>query len=474
MANAIWSWDELVAACQGDADGTPSDAITGFSLDSRGLVSGEVFVALKDKRDGHEFVPDAFERGASAAVVSKTYKKGANDGALVRVNDPLAALTEVGVAARARLGDKARVVAVTGSVGKTSTKDMLLRAFARQGATHGAEKSYNNHWGVPLTLARMPSDTSFGVFEIGMNHAGEISPLTKIVKPHIAIITTVAEVHLANFKSLQDIARAKAEIFEGLSDDGVAVLNRDNDQFEFLSDLAEASGARVVSFGTHDEATYRLISAKSGLSGSHVTVSLNGVEAAYRIAAPGVHLQTNSLAVLAAVHEVGGSSEAAAKSFAEYQVAPGRGEHSYLPCGEGQLLLIDESYNANPASMRAAIDVFKLLESGVASRRIVVLGDMLELGGSADELHQSLAEPLAAANVDLVFAAGPHMAKLMDALPKAVRGGYAETAEALEPIVLGAVKAGDAVIVKGSLGSRMGGIVRSLKVQLPLRAARPE
>lgn len=469
MQEPLWAFDELVAASGGVADGEATGPINGISIDTRTLQAGDVFVALKDQRDGHEFVGSAFEKGAAAAIVSKDYGRAAGNGALVRTDDPLKALQALGRAARARLSDKARVIAVTGSAGKTSTKEMMRLALSQVGATHVSEKSYNNHWGVPLTLARMPASTDFGVFEVGMNHAGEISPLSKIVRPHVALITTVAPVHLEFFKSVEDIARAKAEIFDGLERDGCAVLNIDNRHFDLLRSVAEAAGARVVSFGSSENASCRVLEANASFDNSDVRASIEGQEIAYKINAPGEHFQLNSLCVIGACHAVGADIARCAAGFAEFEVPDGRGERLYVQCGSGQTLVIDESYNANPASVRAALGVLKLLKDGIASRRIAVLGDMLELGKESPKLHLELKAPLVDANVDLVFACGPNMKHLFDALPKARQGGYAETAEELEPVVVDAVKAGDVVVVKGSLGSRMGGIVRALKIQLASR-----
>lgn len=463
MAEALWTLSELVDASGGKADGTTDADISGVSIDTRTLRPGDLFVALSGQRDGHDFVERAFAAGAVAALVSTKYKRCDGDGALLRVDDPLTALEAIGRAARARLPVGARVVAVTGSVGKTGTKEMLRDALGVQGRTHASVKSYNNHWGVPLTLARMPRDTQYGVFEIGMNHAGEITPLSNMVSPDVAIITAVEAVHLEHFKSVDEIADAKAEIFDGLKDGGTAILNRDNPYFERLNDRAKEAGTAVTTFGTHAEADCRVVSAEKSFSGTTVTASLGDAQFVYRIGAPGEHLVMNSLAVLAAVKAMGADPAQAAAAFSSFEVPAGRGEQSYLDCGTGQLLLIDESYNANPASMRSAIKVLALLDKTIAKRRIAVLGDMLELGAQATELHAELADDLKSAGVDLVFTAGPNMASLFAKLPEKIKGGHAQTSEELEPFVLETVAAGDAIMVKGSLGSRMGPIVSAIK-----------
>jgi len=469
MLEPLWTYEDFVAASGGKSDGEGSIEITGVSIDTRTLLPGDVFVAIKDQRDGHDFVSAAFEKGAAAAVVETSYTRADADGALVRVKDPLEALGNIARASRARLSKDAKVIAVTGSAGKTSTKEMLRLALSQVGNTHAAERSFNNKWGVPLTLARMPSSTEFCVVEIGMNHPGEIAPLSKLARPNVAIVTTVAPVHLEYFQSVEDIARAKGEIFDGLEPQGCAILNRDSEYFELLSQIASTKGANVVGFGKSEKATCRIIEVKSAFDNSQVRVSIEGREAAYRLNAPGEHLQLNSVAVMAACARVGANLERCASGLGDFEVHEGRGERLYISCEGGQTLVIDESYNANPASVRAALGVLNLLQEGVATRRIAVLGDMLELGEQSEKLHRELKKPLVEAGVDLVFACGPHMAQLMEALPAKMRGGYAPTSEELEPMVLEAARSGDVIVVKGSLGSNMGGIVRALKIGLSSR-----
>jgi len=351
MGDALWQWDDLVRAAAGAADGTPDDSITGFSLDTRSIRRGEVFVALKDVRDGHEFVGAAFAAGAAAALVSIDYVRKPGDGALVRVGDTLKGLENIARAARARLSADARVIAVTGSVGKTGTSAMLRACLERVGATHAPEKSFNNHWGVPLTLARMPADTRFAVIEIGMNHAGEITPLSKLARPNVALITTVEPVHLAQFASIEAIADAKAEIFLGLERGGTAVLNRDNPHFERLAGKAKSARAQVVAFGRQAGADVRPSRWDIGAEGSDIVVTRGGSSCAYRLAAPGAHLAMNSLGVVAALQSAGADLEVALPALAIFEAPQGRGARVTLALpGGGTALLIDESYNANPAS----------------------------------------------------------------------------------------------------------------------------
>jgi UDP-N-acetylmuramoyl-tripeptide--D-alanyl-D-alanine ligase len=461
----LWDFAELVAAAGGQADGQPQSPIVGLSLDSRGLARGDVFVALKDQRDGHDFVTSAFANGAAAALVSAGYQRRDGDGALIRVADTLCALENIGRAARARLAPDARIVAVTGSVGKTGTKEMLRACCARLGATHAADKSFNNHWGVPLTLARMPADTRYGIFEIGMNHAGEITPLSQMVRPHVAIVTTVEAVHLEQFASVADIAEAKAEIFAGLQPGGTAVLNRDNPHFDVLAGRARERGAAIVSFGLHRDADVRSLSVEPGPDGSDVTVRTPLHDVSYRLAMPGSHIVQNSFAVVAALEATGADVQTAVAALASITPPAGRGTRTPLTVPGGEILLIDESYNANPASMRAALSVLSALPRGRFPRRLAVLGDMLELGNEAASLHVGLKEAVDAAGVDLVFACGPHMAHLFAALPKRRRGAWAENSTGIEQALLDAAAAGDAVMIKGSNGSRMAPLVAALKAR---------
>lgn len=463
MTAPLWQIDDLVAAAGGDADGAGPASVSGISIDSRNLAPGDLFVALKDARDGHDFVTAAFRTGAAAALVSRDYTRRSGDGLLIRADDPLSALGEIGRAARARLGPAARVVAITGSVGKTGTKEALRACLAPFGPTHAAERSYNNHWGVPLTLARMPAATRFAVFEIGMNHAGEITPLTRLVRPHVALVTTVAPVHLGLLGSLEAIADAKAEIFLGLDAGGVALLNRDNPFYERLATYAAARGADVISFGEDPAADVRAERIESEPDGSTIVARVHGRPLTYRLGAPGLHLARNSLAVLAVLECVGIRPEEAVEPLANIKPPLGRGARTVLAVSGGAALLIDESYNGQPPSVEAAIVALGGVPRARYGRRIAVLGDMLELGAEAERHHLALREVIDAAGVDLVFACGPNMGRLFETLNPEQKAAWTPESKGLEAPLVAAVRAGDAIMVKGSLGSRMALLVEALK-----------
>jgi len=462
--SVLWTPDDFAAAVAGRAAGPDLAPVTGVSIDTRTLEPGDAFFAIKgDRFDGHDFVAAALEKGASVAVIGEDHaaKFDPAPGTLMIVPDVLDALRRLGQAARART--RARIIGITGSVGKTGTKEALRIALSRSGATHASVASYNNHWGVPLTLARMPAETEYGVFEMGMNAPGEIAALTRQVRPEIAIITTVEPVHLEFFGSVERIADAKAEIFEGLEPDGVAVLNADNAHFERLAGAARAQGARIVSFGEAEGSDTRLKRVALHPECSCVVADVLGTEVAYKFGAPGRHLVGNSLAVLTAVKLVGADLALAALALADMHAPKGRGARFGLPVPGGDITVIDESYNANPASMRAALSLLAQSEPGFRGRRIAVLGDMRELGATSDDLHRDLAGPVEEASVDLLFASGPHMKALYGEMPDLRRGLYAEKSEGLVAAVLDEVRAGDVVMIKGSLGSRMGPVVEALR-----------
>ncbi len=471
----LWTLGDIAAAMRADKSGALPETVPGISIDSRTLAKGDAFFAVQgENRDGHDFVEAALKGGAGLAVVTRANRaRFAATAPLLTVDDVLGALRDLARAARLR--SRAKIVAVTGSVGKTSTKDALWLALSADGETHASAASYNNHWGVPLSLARLPESAEYAVFEIGMNHAGEITPLTQMVRPHVAIVTTIEPVHLEYFGTLEKIADAKAEIFSGVEPNGAAVLNRDNAQYQRLAKAAKMVGvARIVSFGEHKDAEARLMRYALHAECSTVEARILGEDVTYKLGAPGLHQVLNSLAVLAAAALAGADLAVAALALNDLKAAPGRGTRVQLAVPGGTALLIDESYNANPASMRAAIALLGQVPVGPRGRRIAVLGDMLELGGEAAALHRGLAEPLAAAKIDLVYCSGPHMRALWEALPSGARGGYADTAAALEPSVVDAVSAGDALMVKGSLGSKMGPIVKALERQFSQAAALDE
>ena len=468
----LWTGKDFAQAIFGEWRGSVPGAVTGISIDSRTIEMGDAFFAiLGDRFDGHDFVAGALEAGASVAVVAADKVDTLSDvsGTLLVVDEPLGALEELGRASRAR--SKARIIGVTGSVGKTSSKEALRAVLSRNGRTFASRASFNNHWGVPLSLSRMPADTEFGVFEIGMNHPGEITPLTKMVRPHIAIITTVEAVHIEFFDSIKQIADAKSEIFDGIEPDGVAVLNADNPHCERLAAAARKAGAEIVTFGTREGVDAWLLGIAEHGDTSSINASILGAEVTYKLGVPGRHQAVNSLAVLTAAAKAGADLALGMLGLADLAPAKGRGARILLEVLGGEILLIDESYNANPASMTAAIGLLGAAPTGPRGRRIAVIADMLELGDDAEELHKKLASPLAEASVDLVFAAGSHMRALWQALESHRRGEYAEKAEDLTEPVAAALRAGDVVMVKGSLGSRTGPIVQALEKRFGPRGA---
>jgi UDP-N-acetylmuramoyl-tripeptide--D-alanyl-D-alanine ligase len=474
-AAPLWTSQGMAVAMGAARQGALPDDVTGLSIDSRTIRPGEAYFAIRgDLHDGHDFVNAALAAGAALAVVASAQReKFASDAPLLVVDGALEGLKDLGRAARSRL--KGEVIAVTGSVGKTSTKEALRQVFAAQGATHASVASFNNHWGVPLSLARCPADARFAVFEIGMNHAGEIEPLVEMVRPHLAIITTVEPVHLEFFSGLEAIADAKAEIFAGVEPGGAVVLNRDNSQFARLAGRAREGGiSRIVSFGTDEKADARLLEVSLHATCSAVHANILGHDVTYKLGMPGRHMAMNSLAVLAAASLAGADLALAALSLSGLEPAAGRGGRRVLELGNGEATLIDESYNANPASMAAALNVLGQAEVHARGRRIAILGDMLELGPRSDELHRSLSDDVKANNIDLVYCCGPSMRNLWDALAPGKRGGYAQDASSLESQAVSAIRAGDALMVKGSLGSKMKTIVTALERRFPDRSASGE
>jgi UDP-N-acetylmuramoyl-tripeptide--D-alanyl-D-alanine ligase len=459
----LWSEGEL-AAVFGVAPSAPmSAAVRGVSIDSRTLEAGDLFIAIKgDAHDGHDHVARAFESGAVAAIVSR--ERAARlvaFGPLFAVDDTLSAMERLGVAARAR--SKARIVAVTGSVGKTTVKEMLRAMLSACGATHASAHSYNNHWGVPLTLARMPASARYGVLEIGMNHAGEIAPLTRMARPHAALVTTIAPVHIEYLGSIEAIADAKAEIFLGVESGGAAALNRDAPQFERLAEAAVAHGARVLKFGRGADCDARLIEVEAIDGGSRVTTQVLGRELAFVLGAPGVHMAENALGALLAAEALGADLDACAAALKRFSPQQGRGARFSITTPDGPAIIIDESYNANPASMRAALKLLAAAKPGPKGRRIAVIGDMLELGPKAKAMHAELAADLSANRVDLLFGAGPLTRALYDAAPASMRAAWAERSNELTDEVARALRGGDIAMVKGSNGSRMGPLVAALR-----------
>ena len=462
-APALWTVEEMAAAMGAARRGPLPQTVAGISIDSRTIGRGDAFFAITDRRDGHEFVESALAAKAALAVVATNPPvELPPDAPLLVVPDVLEGLRALAAAARART--QAKVIGVTGSVGKTGTKEALRLALSKDGETHASVASYNNHWGVPLSLARCPASADYAVLEMGMNHPGEIAPLSLLARPHVAVITTIAPVHLEFFGSLAKIADAKAEIFLGLEPGGAAVLNRDNSQFTHLKRRAkEASVARIVSFGEHEKADARLIKCALHADCATVQAEILGTEITYKIGAPGRHLVLNSLAVLATVVLAGADLALAALALSELEPVSGRGALIEIELPGGSAFIIDDSYNANPVSVAAALALLGQRPVGPRGRRIAVLGDMLELGPRGRALHRGLLAAVSTNSIDLVFCCGPLMRALWQALPASRRGGYAENSAALEAQVLAAVRAGDVVMVKGSLGSRMAPIVKALQ-----------
>ncbi|MFN3574059.1 MAG: UDP-N-acetylmuramoyl-tripeptide--D-alanyl-D-alanine ligase [Phenylobacterium sp.] len=454
MSEPLWTSQEIAQATGGRVEGG-GFAVAGVSIDSRSIEPGDLFIALAGARDGHEFVAQALERGAAAALVSRPV-----DGPAVVVEDTFQALEALGVAARER-APQARRGAVTGSVGKTSVTQAVRAGLTLAGPAHSSVKSYNNHIGVPLTLARMPRETARAVFEIGMNHADEITPLSQMVRPHAAVITTVGPVHVENFPDGEiGVARAKAEIFAGLVPGGAAILNADNAWFDLLAAEARAAGATVMTFGTGEGADARLTAFSPGPGQAIVRARLRGRDLEFPILQTGFHWGLNSMAVLLMLEALEVRLDDAVAALGAFEPLAGRGAERHVPLKGGAFTLIDESYNANPVSMAAAIA--SLGARKPEGRRIVALTDMLELGAEAPAYHAALAGPLEAAGVDLVFCGGPLMKSLWDALPSTRRGGYASSAVELGPQIVQAVEPGDVVMVKGSNGSKAGAVAAAL------------
>jgi len=462
---ALWTAAEAERATGGRP--TRDWSAAGISIDSRSVAPGDLFIALAGPTfDGHDFVASALAAGAAAAMVSRVPDGLPSDAPLLVVDDTMTALERLGTASRARCASAA-VIGVTGSVGKTGTKEALRTVLAEQGPTHASAASFNNHWGVPLSLARMPRETRFGVFEMGMNHPGELARLTGFVRPDVAIVTTVEPAHLGHFASVEEIADAKAEILLGVPPrDGTAILNRDNPHFARLRAAAERQGiGRILSFGAASDADIRLLEADLGATGSRVSALVLGRRLDYVVANPGRHWVLNTLAVLGTVQAAGGDVAAAADALSRLQGLAGRGRQHGIRVaggGGGAAVLIDESYNASPASMRAAISVLAATQPAANGRRIAVLGDMLELGEQSPQLHAELAEPLKQATINHVFTVGRDMKSLHDALPGSMRAGHADRSVDMAPVVASFIRPGDVVTVKGSLGSRMAEVVKVL------------
>jgi UDP-N-acetylmuramoyl-tripeptide--D-alanyl-D-alanine ligase len=456
----LWTAEQAAAATGGAASAPFSAA--GVSIDSRTIKPGELFLALTgEKLNGHDYVEAAFKAGAAAALVAEGF--ASKTGPLLTVKDTMKALQDLGKVGRARA--TGAIIGVTGSAGKTGTKEMLSVMLGACGKTHASKKSFNNHWGVPLSLANLPPDARYAVFEMGMNHPGEMTDLTNQVRPQIALITTIEPAHIEHLKSVEAIADAKAEIFRSMDAKGIAVLNADNPQFSRLKAAAEKAGLKkIYGFGEDETAQARLVDCTLHSDSSRVTADILGERVKYKLAIPGKHIVMNSLGALCVVKLAVGDLGKAVEALKNMEPVEGRGNRRYLTLAEGQppVTIIDESYNANPASMAASLQVFELVAPAPGGRRIAVLGDMLELGKDGPRLHAQLANPLLKAKTDLLFCCGPLMDALYQALPPDWRGAHAEDSKTLAARVIEAVKPGDVLLVKGSAGSKMGYIIHEL------------
>lgn len=452
--DVLWTGEEVAEAVSGEVKDQDWE-VNGVSIDSRSLVPGDLFVAIIGPyHDGHEFASVALENGAAAVLVSEVPENIANHSNVIVVEDTLKALEMLGAAARDRAN--AKIVAVTGSVGKTGTKESLLHILSLQGKTHASIGSFNNHWGVPLSLSRMPRDTEYAIFELGMNHPGELGPLSRMVKPHVALITTIEAVHLEFFSDVEAIARAKAEIFEGLTPSGSVILNGDNIYGGLLKSIAANSGiTRILTFGEKSEADVKLTDFTLYPDFSDVAVTIGSHDVFFKLGVPGRHWISNILGVLGAVSELGADIEEATASLGELKSPKGRGARHMVPCVGGSYMVVDDSYNASPASMRASLEVLGNLYPDGKGRRIAVLGDMLELGEKSGDIHRSLKKDICASNIDLLFACGSNMVQLKEAMPSTIETIHQDNSELLVEPLMEAAGPGDIILIKGSLGSKM-------------------
>ncbi len=469
-SDVIWTSLDAQAATAGEARG--EWAVTGISIDTRTLNPGDLFIALRgDYLDGHHYAQQALERGAGAVMLDHLPDNLPVDAPVLLVKDTFLSMQALARASRARCGGK--IIAVTGSVGKTGTKEMLSAAFSAIGQTYASKASFNNHWGVPFSLVSMHAGSDYGIFEIGMNHAGEIEPLSKMVSPDVAIITTVEPVHIENFSSVEEIADAKAEIFHGLDHNGTAVLNHDNPHYARLLAAARTCGVKTVSFGESKDANAQLLECLVASNGSRIRANIDGQDIAFTLMIPGRHIAMNALAVLLAVKVLGGDLIACVQALEKIKPIAGRGRQEMLDIGDSAnpVTLIDESYNASPVAMRAAFKVLAMIDPGRGGRRIAVLGDMLELGRDGAKMHADLALPLKAADVHLVYTCGALMRNLHDSLPQDLRGEHRDTSKELAQIVPDVLVPGDVVMVKGSHGAQMDIVVEAMR-KLPERHSR--
>ena len=453
MADTLWSAHQAEAATSGSS--TAPWLATGVSLDSRSLLRGDLFIAIKGpNHDGHAFLAAAFRNGAAAAMIDRpeAVPDRRAEWPVLRVKDTGTGLQALAAAARKR--SHARVVAITGSVGKTSTKEALALALAAYGRASASVGNLNNAWGLPLSLARLPHDADYAVLEIGMNQPGEIAPLSRLARPHVALITSIGAAHLEAFDSITAIAEEKADICAGLTSGGIAILPRDSDQFSVLDARARAQGATVVSFGRHREADGRLLSWQAGDDGAELDALILDRDVKVSLPVTNDHWAANILAVMTAVTALGLDPAPAARALGGLRPLPGRGERFSAPVRGGAITIVDDAYNANPDSMRAALRAIGAMTPGGNGRRVAVLGDMLELGPTEASLHRALASDVTAAGVDLVFTIGPLAGVLYAALPKHLQALAVTSADALPKALDQLLQPGDIVLIKGSKASR--------------------
>jgi len=473
MSQSLWTVEDMRAAMNARLVGEVAHDVTGLSIDTRTLQQNEAYFAIKgDVHDGHKFVANAYASGAGVSVVSEDWldKLEGETGPLLVVKDVLVGLEDLGRAGRART--EAKIVAVTGSVGKTTTKEALRTALSASGKVHAAVASFNNHWGVPLTLARMPQETQFGVIEIGMNHPGEITPLVKMAQPHVVIINNVAAVHLGAFKDVDEIAHAKAEIFDGLLEGGTAVLNGDDERIDLLCDLAgKANVSNIVKFGEAEDADVHMDKLVLHGTCSCLTANVLGDAMVVKVGAPGRHIAQNALAVLATCKLMGADLAKAGLALADLEAVKGRGQRHRLKHGDDRIILIDESYNANPTSMRAALALLAAANVKGRGRRIAVMGDMLELGPTSQELHADIWEAVVEHGIDKVFLAGPEMEALQNSLQGKVETVHALTIDALIAPIKQDLISGDVIMAKASLGMAFARLIDDLLQTFEIESA---
>ncbi|MCZ2158325.1 UDP-N-acetylmuramoyl-tripeptide--D-alanyl-D-alanine ligase [Bartonella sp. 220] len=462
---ALWNKQALVSAIDGFVVGSLPETFSGVSIDSRTLEKGDIFFCIKGHHlDGHDFAAQAYARGAGVLVVAENRLSDMKkiSAPLLVVPDVLQALEQLAKAARKR--SKAKIIAITGSVGKTTTKEALKQVLATVGKVHANLASLNNHWGVPLTLARMPVESDYGIFEIGMNHKDEIRPLVELVYPHVVLITHISTGHMGHFKNLEEIADAKAEIFEGLDEEGIAVLNADHDFFSYLVQKAKQCGVKkILSFGETENSDYQARDIRLLTDYSSMRVPISGQDRVMKVGAPGRHILQNSLGILAVCDAIGIDLEHVLHSLSCFSLQKGRGirYRLSLPSG-GEFHLIDESYNANPASMHAALGLLATGPVGEGGRRIAILGDMLELGVYSEKLHRDLVKPVSLSGADLVFLFGEAMKFLATDLSTYVKVHYAENIEKILPLIFAEISNGDLLMIKSSHSLYSSDIVTAL------------